>query len=125
MQLHQEVAYCKKEVNLLKAEQDTVESVASTQCSDIERYLRKEIGILEDIINKSQGRQTADNNKFYGQINQTSRMIGDLNDERCNCVMRMNKVQDTLGVPTDNMDQFKQPLKIQGALQSNTQQEVM
>ena len=36
--LAQEVAFCKKEVNVLKQEQDTVEEVAETQCMDIKCY---------------------------------------------------------------------------------------
>ena len=53
MNLAQEVAFCKKEVQILKQEQDTVEEVSETQCMDIKRYLQKELTILDDVINKS------------------------------------------------------------------------
>ena len=49
----------------MKSEQDTVEAIASAQCNDIERYLRKEIGILDDINLKANKRQKAENERFY------------------------------------------------------------
>ncbi len=65
LQLSQEVAFCKKEVHILHTEQETVATVATTQCLDIERYLNKETNILEDVINKAQIRQKAENSRFY------------------------------------------------------------
>ena len=53
MSLAQEVSFCKKEVQILKQEQDTVEEVSETQCLDIKRYLMKELTILDDVINKA------------------------------------------------------------------------
>lgn len=53
MNLAQEVSFCKKEVQILKQEQDTVEEVSETQCLDIKRYLMKELAILDDVINKA------------------------------------------------------------------------
>ena len=64
MQLKQEVSFARKEVKQLKAEQDTVEDVAKAQCADIERYLHKEIAILDDVIQKSNKRQKAENQRF-------------------------------------------------------------
>ena len=64
MALAQENVFCKKEVHILKSEQDTVEEVSITQCSDIKRYLQKEITILEDVINKANVRQKAENSRF-------------------------------------------------------------
>ena len=49
MQLKQEVSFARKEVRQLKGEQDTVEDVAKAQCADIQRYLEKEIAILDDV----------------------------------------------------------------------------
>jgi len=37
----------------LKSEQDTVEAIAQAQCQDIQRYLAKEIAILDDVIVKA------------------------------------------------------------------------
>jgi len=48
-------------VRQLKSEQDTVEAIAVAQCNDIQRYLTKEIGILEDVTVKSNKRQKAEN----------------------------------------------------------------
>ena len=50
--MKREVAFCRKEVVVLKTEQDTVEDVAKAQTVDIKRYLQKEIAILDDVINK-------------------------------------------------------------------------
>jgi len=76
------VAYCKKEVNVLHSEQQTVGEVAQTQCDDIERYLKKETNILEDTINKAQMRQKAENSRFFQQCQQTHRMANELNADR-------------------------------------------
>jgi hypothetical protein len=108
--LAQEVAYCKKEVHILSTEQSTVESVAITQCSDIQRYLTKETNILEDVINKASMRQKAEYSRFYSQCQQTNRMRKELDDERVACVVRVDKVQEALGVSTENMERFKMPL---------------
>lgn len=62
--LAQEVAFCKKEVQILKQESDTVEEVSETQCQDIRRYLSKELGILDDVIHKANDRQKAENSRF-------------------------------------------------------------
>jgi len=51
----------RKEVRQLKSEQDTVEDVAKAQCADIERYLQKEIAILDDIQKKSDKKQKTEN----------------------------------------------------------------
>ena len=64
IQLKADVAFARKEVRQLKSEQDTVEAIANAQCNDIERYLRKEINILDDVILKAQKRQKAENQRF-------------------------------------------------------------
>ncbi len=48
--LSAEAAYYKKEYKLLKSEFDTITDIAKSQHTDIERYLAKEIKILDDII---------------------------------------------------------------------------
>lgn len=67
LNLAQEVAFCKKEVHILHSEQSTIEVVAKSQCADIRRYLEKETNILEDVINKAQQRQKAENSRFHQQ----------------------------------------------------------
>ena len=42
--------------------------MAKSQCADIERYLKKEIAILDDVINKANKRQKAENQRFQVQI---------------------------------------------------------
>ena len=114
LQLAQELSFCKKEVKNLQSEQATVAEVAQTQSDDIERYLNKETKILEDIINKSHQRQLAENSRFMQQCNQTKRMDDDLNAERIGCVERVQQVQCTVGVETDKMDVYTQPLSARG-----------
>lgn len=65
-----EVAFARKEVRQLHSEQDTVEAISNAQCNDIERYLKKEISILDDVILKSMQRQTAENKRFQIQVSQ-------------------------------------------------------
>ena len=48
----EEVSFATKEYRILKSEQDTIIDVARAQDQDIERYLNKEIRILDDIILK-------------------------------------------------------------------------
>ena len=51
----------RKEVRQLKGEQDTVEGVAKAQCADIQRYLQKEIAILDDVQKKADKKQKTEN----------------------------------------------------------------
>ena len=44
-------------MNILKSEQDTIVAVAKAQDADIERYLNKEIKILDDVKVKQHARQ--------------------------------------------------------------------
>ena len=80
------MSFARKEVKQLKAEQDTVEDVAKAQCADIERYLRKEIAILDDVICKSHKRQKAENQRFQIQISQVRTISNDLDENRLECV---------------------------------------
>ena len=38
--------------------------MAETKCSDIDKYLTKEIHYLEELINKAQTKQKAENSRF-------------------------------------------------------------
>lgn len=60
LMLAAEVSLGKKEVGILKSEQDTIGEVAKSQTADIERYLDKEILILKDVIQKQHVRQNAE-----------------------------------------------------------------
>jgi DNA-directed RNA polymerase subunit M/transcription elongation factor TFIIS len=105
-----EVAFCKKEVGILHSEQATIETVATTQCSDIQRYLEKETNILEEVINKSQQRQKAEHSRFNNQGTQIKKMLIDLDEERNQAVKRVQKVENALGVNTDPMQNYSKPL---------------
>ena len=48
-----ELNFCKKEVQILNSERQTVLEMAQTKCMDIEKYLSKEIYYLEELINKA------------------------------------------------------------------------
>lgn len=48
-----ELSFLRKEIHILNTERDTVAEMATTKCDDIDRYLHKEIGYLEELINKS------------------------------------------------------------------------
>ena len=110
MQLKIEVAAAKKEVKQLKSEQDTVEDVAKAQCADIERYLRKEIAILDDVIIKSNVRQKAENSRFQIQISQVRQISYELDQSRLECVGSVRRVERNLGIEVDPNENFRQPL---------------
>ena len=48
-----ELNFCKKEVQILNTEKETVAEMAQTKCEDIDRYLTKEIHYLEELIGKA------------------------------------------------------------------------
>ena len=48
-----ELNFCKKEVQILNSERDTVAEMAETKCNDINKYLSKEVYYLEELINKA------------------------------------------------------------------------
>jgi hypothetical protein len=50
--LRAELQFCRKEVVVLSSEQETCANVAVAQTADIDRYLHKEIRILDDMILK-------------------------------------------------------------------------
>ena len=60
-----ELNFCKKEVQILNSERDTVSEMAETKCEDINKYLNKEIHYLEELIGKSQTKQKAENSRFH------------------------------------------------------------
>ena len=59
-----ELNFCKKEVQILNTEKDTVAEMAKTKEEDIDRYLSKEIRYFEELINKAQVKQKAENSRF-------------------------------------------------------------
>ena len=59
-----ELNFCTKEVKILNTERDTVLEMAETKCDDINKYLNKEIHYLEELINKAQTKQKAENSRF-------------------------------------------------------------
>ena len=48
---------CKKEVMVLKTEEDVVSDMAQNKCKDVEKYLNKEINYLHELIKKANGKQ--------------------------------------------------------------------
>jgi hypothetical protein len=50
------VSFCKKEVQILRTEEQTIVDVAKSQCMDVVRYLDKESAVLKDVIYKQHHR---------------------------------------------------------------------
>ena len=94
----------------MKSEQDTVEAIANAQCNEIERYLRKEIGILDDINLKANKRQKAENERFYLQISQVRTISSELDTDRIECLKQLAAVERNLGIATDPNESFTRPL---------------
>ena len=64
IETRKELNFLRKEIHILNTEKDTIAEMATTKCEDIDRYLHKEIGYLEELINKSQIKQKAENSRF-------------------------------------------------------------
>ena len=111
MNLKQEVAFARKEVRQMKSEEDTVADVAKAQCVDIERYLSKEIAILDDVITKANKRQKAENMRFQVQISQVRQISEELDDSRLECVRAVRRVEGNLGIEVDPNEKFQESLQ--------------
>ena len=104
----------------MKGEQDTVEDVAKAQCADIERYLQKEIAILDDIQKKADKKQKNENQRFLLQIGQVRQISSELDASRVECVKAVVRVEQNLGIQFDSNESFQVPMceKMQEALMS-------
>lgn len=91
--LSQELSYCKKEVAILKSEQDTIVEVAKKQSQDVERYLEQETAILDEVINKQALRQKAEYCRLTEQINDVRQIKEELEDSRTLCVRKLQRVE--------------------------------
>lgn len=110
LMLAAEVNYCKKEVMIQKSECQTIAEVADSQCKDIERYLKKEVGILDDCISKQRTRQNAEYSRLNKQCADVTDIKAELENRRLNCVKRIHGVQEALGIETDPNEHFMQPM---------------
>ena len=99
-----ELNFCKKEVQILNTERDTVAEMAETKCDDINRYLNKEIHYLEELISKAQTKQKAENSRFQFQCQQVKEIANELDDHRMELVKRTVNVEDHLGVDTGPLE---------------------
>lgn len=112
LELQKEVCFQKKEMMILHSEQCTIVDVAKAQDADIERYLNKENKILDDVICKQQDRQCTEFKRLNTQCCDVRNMLEDLDSSRMECVRKLCRVQDVLGVRTDPNEAFMQPLSI-------------
>lgn len=87
-------------MQILKSEQDTVVDVARSQCLDIERYLDKEVTILNDVIQKQSLRQKAEYSRLNEQIVDVRNIRQELDNSRIDCVKMLVNVEDVLGITT-------------------------
>ena len=110
LELQKEVTYQKKEMAILLSEQNTIVDVAKAQDQDIERYLNKENKILDDVICKQNERQKQEFNRLHSQCCDVKNIIEDLDAARMECVRKLLRVQDVLGVKTDSNEAFLKPL---------------
>ena len=99
-----ELNFCKKEVQILNTERDTILEMAETKCSDIDKYLSKEIHYLEELINKSQTKQKAENSRFQYQCQQVKDIANELDDHRMELVKRTINIEDHLGIETGPLE---------------------
>ena len=74
--------------------------MSEQKCGDINKYLSKEITYLEQLINKAQIKQKAENSRFQYQCQHCKVIANDLDDQRMVLVKRAINIQDHLGVET-------------------------
>ena len=72
--------------------------MAENKCDDINKYLTKEIHYLEELINKAQSKQKAENSRFQYQCTQVKEIANELDDHRMELLKRVINVEDHLGV---------------------------
>ncbi len=108
--LNAEVAFNKKECKILKSEQDTIVDVANAQSADIQRYLKKETRVLDEIIEKQNQKQNFEYKRLHGQVSDVKNIVTELDAARMECVNKLIRVQNVLGIVTDSNEAFMQPL---------------
>lgn len=89
LSLQAEVAFCRKEVLIQKSECETVGDVAKSQCNDIERYLKKEVRILDEVIARQNERQNQEYVRLHQQCNDYLKIRQDLDHSRMEAVKHL------------------------------------
>ena len=77
---------------ILNSEKRTIVDVACSQQVDIERYLDKEITILNDCINKQALRQKAEYSRLNEQVSDVKTIRDELDIGRMECVHKLIRV---------------------------------
>ena len=99
-----ELNFCKKEVQILNTERDTVLEMARTKLQDIDKYLHKEIRYLDELVKKDHDKQSKEFGKFWQQTQQVKGIEDALDDHRMELVKRILTIQDHLGVETGPLE---------------------
>jgi len=86
------VSFCKKEVQILQTEEQTIVDVAKSQCMDVMRYLDKESAVLKDVIHKQHQRQKAEFSRLLMQCGDCNTISKELDQARCECVIKLLRV---------------------------------
>ena len=50
---------------VLKTEEDVVSDMAQNKCTDVEKYLNKEINYLHELIKKANAKQQGENKNYW------------------------------------------------------------
>ena len=78
--------------------------MAKSQSQDIERYLLKEVAILNNMIVKQNERQDVEYSRLWEKCRDYAKIRKELDEERVECVEHVLVVQKALGVETDTME---------------------
>ena len=98
--MRKELNFLKKEIHILNTEKDTIAEMANSKMDDIDKYLSKELKYLDELINKNQVKQKAENSRFQFQCQQVKQLANELDDERMQLVKRVINIEDHLGIET-------------------------
>ena len=104
--LRTEVSYARKDVQVLQTEKETAVDVVKSQTVDIERYLIKEIGILDEIIKKQHERQLVEFKRLWKVSETVKEIIKELEQSRLETHKMFNRVETTVGLKTDGHEPF-------------------
>ena len=66
---------------------------------------------MDDVINKFNIRQKAENSRFQIQTSQCRQILNELEDNRLDCLGNLRKVEKNLGVETDPNEYYQEPLQ--------------
>lgn len=93
----EEMNYHKKEVQILRSEKDTLESVLNMKISDVRKSLMNEIARVEDEMKRHFAHQKAENSRLQQQITQLKGEKTSLQQQLLGLQRRIAELENQIG----------------------------